>query len=279
MMMINVPHILLPLMLAAVTPLTEVQQVKLETANDRSRTIDEAAFYALLDNAEAWTGLAEMPPRTPPDDRIVVPDYQDMADNPEDWRGQLCRIEGKLQIVHPVTRLGDPKWEGIEQWSILAPDGTIVIVYLTDPPETTRSVMHPEVVEEFNRPVVLVARYYKQLAQPSRGQGMMVYPAFVGRTISEWDETAGGTGWGRGMEVDPIVIAVALLLLGYGAIRFYIWRRKRASQYSLSDRLRERKRQTTRALVEEEEDEDEELPEDLTSALEQLAQPRDEPEN
>ena len=53
-----------PLLLAAGIPrLDESQRVRLETADQGSQTVDEAAFYALLENAPFW---ATSRPLSPP---------------------------------------------------------------------------------------------------------------------------------------------------------------------------------------------------------------------
>ena len=83
---VTTPAMLLALLLS-VPPLTDEQRVRLETAYD-GRDHQEEAFVALLDNVRS-VGDDDLVRLRPDPDRLVA--------EPEAFRGDLCRLVGRIE--------------------------------------------------------------------------------------------------------------------------------------------------------------------------------------
>ena len=256
-------------------PLSESQLVRLETASDSAGTIDEAALYALLENAADWSER---------DAGAVVPDYDAIRREPDDWRGVRCLIEGTIyRVLRPeLSRRGWEKVQGVvvridhSREPPAAHD--FVIVYLTDPPQWAWP--NPRYEKEgiaFHepRPVRLVGRFYKVSSFETHAAGAeRAYLTFVGRrvTFPQTTESSRRASW-PGV---PVLLGLLIVL-----VAFTIWRLKalgrRADRPSrLADYLQQRQAQRTIRGDSEEDvmDEPAELPENPAEALDTLADQR-----
>lgn len=252
-------------------PLTESQLARLETADDGSATIDEAALYALLENA-ADTSATEA--------GAVVPDYDALRREPQAWRGTRCLIEGTLyRVMEPdLAREG---WDGVEG-AVVRIDHSretpraedFIIVYLTDPPQWDWRIEKEGVV--WPARVRLVGRFFKvssYTTQGARGKPPheAAYLTFVGRSIGQLETQRAPTelSWK----------APALLVLVLAAIAVLVWRLKATGGGRRATHLQDylEQRQAQRAIRGESEDEESDepiLPDNPAEALDTLADKR-----
>ncbi|MDH3583247.1 MAG: hypothetical protein OER86_03440 [Phycisphaerae bacterium] len=207
--------------LAGLTPLTESQLIRLETADDRSDEIREAAFYALLENVADW-------PRTRAG--AVIPDYADILDQPQVWRGRPCLIEGTLQTRLPARKL-ERGWEKVRGLTIdIHPDKPMaeknekdfVIVYLTEPPDVRGAVLqwNDALLDETGTRVEVVARFYKLQDSGNRGGATKSYMAFVGRNLKLLGGKSGAPAW----RIPALMGAIVLMMAAFW------WRLRRLRQ-------------------------------------------------
>lgn len=269
-------------LLATIPPLDESQRARLESAADRSSTVDEAAFYALLENARDWPEGREAGAR--------VPDYQQMREDPDAWRGELVLIEGRLQSLFPERRWSRSGWEAVRALVLRVDDEPndveptfedLVIVHLVNPPELTPT-QHSGVFLEHNYPVRLVARFHKivHYDRPrAEGAGEAPYLSFVGNGVSWMGQPEDND---RGM-----MLAMALLGGLLIALLFLLWRIR---AFSTRDRNQPSKmeiylaeKRARRAAVESGGDDEEDIdeiversntPDDPADALEYLKRRR-----
>lgn len=270
---------LLALLLGA-APLTESQQTRLETADDASATVDEAAFYALLENAAKWeSGEAG----------ATIPDYADILQNPAEWRGKLCLIEGVLLSRLPEQKFARSGWEHVRGLVIqiagfdkprkqISPDD-MIIVYLTDPPElhAPKIALDPNMLAETGSNIRLAARFFKVVTEKNTRDESRLYLTFVGQHVAKLERNASSSS-----HFVPLIIAAFALLAGYFIFRIL---RKGKGMLATSNQLAEhiaKKRAEREARDEgeiEPEDEDIDLPENPVDALDTLANKHREREN
>jgi hypothetical protein len=150
---------------AAVTPLSETERIVIETARD-DRTHEEEAFAVLLTHVAQWAPAAGSEVGDEP--IRLAPDYAAMIEAPQAYRGELCRIEGRIE---QRTGLGGP-FAGSDEWFIRTADGTPVIVYLPvdDAMKQRRD----------GERVAIDARFYKRMTLEARDGTERQYAAFVG---------------------------------------------------------------------------------------------------
>ena len=230
----------LSLALALVVPLSESERTVIATARD-DRSHEEEAFAVLLSHAAAWTGeLGDQPIR-------LTPDFEAMIAAPDQYRGELCRIEGRLE---QRTGLGGA-FEG-DEWFIRTADQTAVVVYLPmdERMKRIRDGQH----------VAIDARFYKRMRFEGRDDETHAYAAFVG--ARPWLLDAPNP-W-RHLWV--IAVLVLILFVAF-IVLFAIVRRGRATQ-SGSRRRGDDAYDATDAEA------DEGLPSDAVAALEELARRR-----
>jgi hypothetical protein len=197
------PPLLLCLLLAAIGPLTGDQRGRLETAYD-GRDHQEEAFAALVEHAGTWTGgLGDAAVR-------LAPDLDAMIAAPDDYRGDLCRLDGVLQ---QRTMLAPP-WEGIGEWFVRDAAGRPVLVYVVG---DERGI--PE-----GTPVRLHARFYKTVDARARDGETHRYAAFVGAGPAV---NVPGSGSDAGV---LIVLAPALGAMGAVFILLMLLVRKQRSR-------------------------------------------------
>lgn len=258
-------------------PLTRSQQIRLETATDNLPTVDEAAFYALLENAAQWNA----PGRSEED--LLIPNMKRILANPAAYRGKLCVIEGKLEAARPVD-VSFEKWKDTRVWYLRMSDGeadpaklytnTLVPVYLSTPLPLpmTRTPEGQYIISrsDYGRTVRVIARFFKVLEDRPLGATtptqVRQYPVFVGHTAQF---VAAGS---RSEKPGPTVFILVMLgaIGGYIVLRFLL-ARKVATQPSRIDALREQRARRLAALGEEEpEDQTPDLPEDPVDAMDLL---------
>lgn len=267
--------LLLTLSLPAATPLTESQRIRLGTADDASPTVDEAAFYALLENvADAPLTKAGS----------VIPDYAALRKTPADHRGDVVYIEARFITAHEPLELSREGFDGVrafvvqianldKQFAELTADD-MALVYLTDPPALSEPQlrMNQYMYDQTGATVTLPARFYKVVAEPTREGKTKTFLAFVGHTA---EFTGVETG-----RMDPAVRNTILFAVGIAALLLYwFWRvatiRRRRSgkatqveQYRLRRAERQRERDTEDD--EAEYDEPDDLPDDPIAAMQAL---------
>ena len=207
--------------LLAVAPLNDSQLTRLHVAADHSSTVDEAALYALLENAGQWEGEIEA--------GSVIPDFDPILSDPADWRGRLCLVEGTLwRVIDPD--LGRTGWQQVRGLvlelpasSSPLPDTTppprrFVIVYLTDPPDLNLRVEEHGLPWRLGAPVRVAARFYKLLNSTTEAGEERSVPVFVGQRVTSLGQAAGTGSGGTAVVVVTLVVVVAA---GYAAYRLY----------------------------------------------------------
>jgi hypothetical protein len=245
--------LLVPL-LAAASPLTDSQKARLDGATDGSGTIDDAALYALLENAR------ESPPG---EAGAVVPDYEAIARDPDEWRGRLCLIEGSLELAFGDPKLARPGWDQARALMLRPAAGSPIYVFLVEPPMLTPGRLIVERPDEFGAKVRVAARFHKLLEEIARDGSMRRYPVFVGRKVTLL-ETAGPAVTGGGSLATTIVLI--FLVVGIGAWSYLRRRSNTPGRGQLIEEYRRRK-SLRRATVESAPG----LPADPAAALDALA--------
>jgi len=213
-------HVLAILLLSLwVNPLTPEERIVIDTARDDRGHADEA-MAVLLTHAAGWSSaeLGDEPIR-------LVPDIAAMLANPKAYRGDLCRIEGRLE---QRTSLGD-SFAGADEWFIRLVNGTPVVVYLP-----IDDGMKP--LRDGDR-VAIHARFCKRMTYEARDGEARQYAAFVG--AKPWRIDAPNP-W-RGLWV---IAALVMLLLVTFVVLFAIVKRGGAVRRARSlegrrDRLEE----------------------------------------
>jgi len=161
MKMMSIVGPLLSLLLAMVVPLTDAERIAIDTARD-DRSHEEEAFAVLLTHAASWTdGLGDQPIR-------LTPDLGAMIADPAQYRGALCRLEGRLE---QRTGLGGA-FAGADEWFIRTSDGTPIVVYL--PVDDTMKLLRD------GQHIAINARFYKRMQFEGRDGQQHAYAAFVG---------------------------------------------------------------------------------------------------
>lgn len=239
--------VLIPILLLSVVPqLTQSQRVRLETADDGSTTVDEAAFYALLENVSQW-------PEELSGVEVYLPGYAALRSNPERQRGRICLIEGRLQSVLPPMNLSHPQWQRVRGVVIRVDGGEgeataqdLIIVYLTNPPDLESVWYNEDVLKKFNAPVRVFARFYKIKDDWTRkGRRRESYLAFVGKQLMWMEWVAKGARAEKGGDEGEVVWVWALPAAIVALIAFWVLLRivlRRRGSVSLHDRLEQARR-------------------------------------
>jgi hypothetical protein len=251
-------------------PLTESQRVRLETADDGSHTVDEAALYALLENAADWSEKEA---------GAVVPDYDAIRRDPAAWRGTRCVIEGTIELViRPnLSRAGWEKVEGI----VLRVDHSVepsraqdfVVVYLTEPPVWTWWNQDLGLPQERGQKVRVVARAFKTAVfrtkgEPANSKGSREYLTFVGRRIPHVEPAYAPKMTGSMVAVS-VVIGLTVLYLFWRVPKLF-----RGASAAARPRLHqviEQRRHARQRETAEPEEETPDLPQNPAEALDRLA--------
>ena len=239
----NPAMVIVVALLASVPPLTGEQRVRLDTAYD-GRDHREEAFAALLEHVRTWTpGRVQLPVR-------LDPDLRAMTAAPGDFRGDLCRIAGRLERITPLSS----PFDGVEEWCVGERDGPLALVYL---PRADAEADAPFVA---GRRVVLLARFYKRIDAIALDGRSHSYPAFVG-AFPRVASSGAATGW------DPTgaMWLAALLVATLGAMLMFVLLLARRARHR---RLIARPRLPMESLAEV--DEGGPLPDDPAEALAEL---------
>ncbi len=257
-----------------IPPLDQSQLTRLETTHQGSRTVDEAAFYALLENAAKWpTGAT---PDDVADDDVVLATaakIEQIVLNPAERQGQLVLIEGTLEGVMPPAKLARSGWEQIEGLLIRPAGGKPVIVYVTNPPPLTRDEPGSQYVTQYGSKVKVLARFFKVVQDRNRKGETTLYPVFVGNSVADFQADTTSTPPGLGIiPLAALGIAGCIFLLYYRVRRMG---RTAGGGHLTLEEYKQRKLQRAQAAEapEEEATDDEpavELPKDPADALDAL---------
>jgi hypothetical protein len=182
--------------LSAIGPLTDDQRARLDAAVD-GRDQRGDAFAALVENVSGWSpGAGEAPVR-------LDPDLEQMQAEPAAYRGQLFRVEGRLELQTPLAY----PYEDVSEWVVRDRSDRLALVFVCG--------LDPGHEFQPDRTVVVLARFYKRVDAVARDGRLHRYPAFVGAFP---EPGAGGEGWGRLWTVTvpvAVMLVVFLLLLVY----------------------------------------------------------------
>jgi len=281
-------------------PLTESQQVRLETADEGGETIIESALYALLENAATWSDTEA---------GAVVPDYAHIWRQPEAWRGERVLIEGQFIAIEKLD-LGSG-WNDVSKLVIKVtpnpnqPEKTeqVNVIVLEPPNIELKRKTHPaqSFREPYPRPypIRIVGRFFKsskyetRASQNTRAEYKDQLPAdeipteyktylnFVARKPT-WVRSPVDTETGAGQSAEGIGTVVFFAVLIAVALVYFFWRlnqMRRQGGGLDTPRLREyiREREERRRAHdpddgdEEDEYDDGDLPADPAGALDALS--------
>jgi hypothetical protein len=235
-----------------IPPLTEDERTALMTADDGgTRDHREAAFWALLQNTARWTGdVGDASIR-------LNPDFDALLGDPEAYRGELCRVAGRIEQVESLA----PPYDGVEAWFVRVEDERPVLVYVDFKNRENsrfdfRSMMRIEII----------ARFYKRYERIADGEGrdqqVHSYPVFVGAFPRMATVEGGGT-----MNFAAVIVPLVIVLGGVFLLVFMLAARARR---------KERTARLSPAHGPIADDENLDLPRDSTEALAVL---RDRAEN
>lgn len=192
--------------LASVTPLTPDQRVALETAYD-GRDHQESAFDALLENVGSWTeGIGDEPVR-------LEPDFEAMLNDPGGYRGELCRISGRLEQQSWLA----PPHQDVAEWFIRGAGDEAIALYVCG--------LGADRQFDDGAEIVVHARFYKRIDADARDGERHRYAAFVGA----FPEFAGGPAQSAGGFALILVIPVAVLLFVFMVLLVYVRRSGKAN--------------------------------------------------
>ena len=192
--------------LLAVPPLTDSQQVRLDSAGDDSVQLEGPALAPLLENVLTWDpkGVDEAGAR--------VPDYEALLADPVAGRGELFLIEGQFagrarryKLKH-VGEFGD----ALTEWVILVRNDPVevAVVYFVDPDGEIEA-------PGTGAKVRVVGRFYKVWADTDRDGNPARYLTFVARSAT----VVGGQTATRQSPLLPMLLLVVGLGVAYILIR------------------------------------------------------------
>ncbi len=232
----GVSNLIVLAVLTAVTPLTDDQRARIESAAD-GRGYREPAFEAMLENVRQWTpGVGDAAVR-------LNPDFEAMLGDPGAYRGELCRLAGRIQ----QQRCLDPPHQTTVEWFLRDESKRPIQVYVDGLPANHSF--------RDGQAVTLLARFYKRTTEIARDGQLHHYPAFVGG----WPAPAasGEDQWARlwAVTVPVLVMFVVLLVL-------LVYARRGRAPLNRFQRGRARFVETVTA--------EESLPEDPADALKEL---------
>ncbi len=185
---------------ADIPDLTAEQTIELNSTID-GRDHQDAGFYALIENARQWgSELGDAPVR-------LHPDIAAIAADPAAYRGELCRVAGRLEQVSPL----DP------------PADDFVGLFIRPAPEVGASadevprallafVPASRLVGSPGDEVEVIARLYKLARYESREGTSIDYPAFVGAFITVQSDSR-SSGIANGDNFLAIIAGVLGLML------------------------------------------------------------------
>lgn len=251
---------ILQLILPALPPLSPSQQARLDASPALTTNLDEAGFYALLENARDWSDEAG----------AMIPDYPAIAAAPDEWRGKSVLIEGSLEMVMDPPPLSREGFSSTRAIVLRATGGTILYLYLIEPPTLTPGWNNKVRPWEAGSAVRVVGRFYSMLAEKNRMGEDKLFPVFVGRKVSTLTPAVRGpTGSSRlGFP------AAAIAVMGFIFLYTMLKRKKsggRLQDYLSRKKMERRITQAGQSAVAQESAPALELPADPASALDSLA--------
>ena len=189
-------------LLAAVEPLTPDEQQRLAAATDGTDHLDDA-FEALLANVRRWTpGLGDAPVR-------LHPDLEAMGSDPVAFRGDLCRLEGRLEQLRLLET-----HSGVQEWFVRDGQGRPALVF----------VVGAQASLEAGQRITVLGRFYKRLEAVARDGRRRGYPAFVGAAAPP--QAPGAAAWGA---MIPVLVPVLVMFVVFLGLLVYA-RRGRAAR-------------------------------------------------
>lgn len=194
----------------AVPPLTDQDRAQLETAQDGSARIDEAALYPLLGNAMAWEVADESGAR--------IANYHALRQHPSDFRGQLFLIEGKVARSRRFALNRPGPWgEAVTEWVVqFGPNpADVAVVFFVDPQGTMPA-------PPIRTKVRAAARFYKVWADRDQHDQPTRFLVFVAGRATTTSGRPGGpdpTGCGPGPARSELIVVVGLLLAVFFLLR------------------------------------------------------------
>ena len=228
--------IILSIVFASIQPLSDDQITALNTAFD-GRDHQEAAFTALVENVRNWTeGIGDAAIR-------LEPDYQAILENPDQFRGELCKITGKLQQHNPLPGLN----KGIGEWFVRDADSRPILVYII-------KNLNDQTFRD-GQSVEIIARFYKRVDAVAKDGKQHSYAAFVGA----FPQSASTPTSPASNSMLVLAVPVAIGLVVFMILLAYTRRIKRNT-----------KAHKPRSTESQQVDEDVSLPNDPAEALTQL---------
>jgi hypothetical protein len=166
-----------------IPPLTESQRAQLATTVDRTRLLDQAGWYPLMQNAAEWPDAAVA--------GAAIPDYDALLTNPAVHRGELALIEGLLARAQTITPTRAGPWgQTLTEWVVLVArgetpaDDRVAVVYLVDPDGSLAGAPRESQVRA-------VGRFYQVWRDTDVRGAPTDYLTFVGATGLVVSEPAG----------------------------------------------------------------------------------------
>jgi hypothetical protein len=198
-------------LLASISPMTDEQRSILATAHD-GRDHREPAFFALVEHVRTWTsGTGDASLR-------VDPDYEVMIEHPDQFRGDLCRLTGRIQ---QQTSLAAP-YDIAEEWFIRNDAGRPILVYVVAPNEGPPSDRR-QTFRDGAR-ITIHARFYKRVDAVDRTGRTRRYPAFVGAFPIVVRSSTASAVW---RPLWFLAIAAGILLVVFLVLLFRVRRQRR----------------------------------------------------
>ncbi|MHB1155570.1 MAG: hypothetical protein ACYC26_01895 [Phycisphaerales bacterium] len=258
--------VLIPcLVLAALPPLTDDQREMLATTPDLTVSYDQAGLYALLANAKSWSAD---PAANEAGSRL--PDYAAIRENPAQWRGESCLIEGTLVARIDFGPLARIDYDNVQSWAVRTPgtdghNGGIIIVFLTDPPPVEWGITRGRNTAPLTQDMKLrlVARFFTVLQQANLKDDPSAYPVFVGRSAAFVEPPAGSSGIGyRPLLIITLIFA---MIVGYVIVLVVRFRRGRETRRAKREQPVESSRRKRKPVVLRDD-----LPDDPAKAMDVL---------
>ncbi len=205
------------MLLLCLAGVPDLPEGALTAIDDTTAELPDAALTLLLDDAGRWEGDSEP--------GATVAGFDAIGAQPAAARGERFLIEGALVTIGPEHLFGTSTnpYDKIRPWYVNTERGGVVIVYLADPPPVdTRGEMQNQLVPRHkDRPVRIVARFFKLAPQANLDGEIIAYPVFVGRT-ARFTGDGSAVGWGV---ATPVVVLLIILMFGaYFVLRIALGR-------------------------------------------------------
>lgn len=213
---------------AEVPAMTDAQRAQLDTADDASARLDEAALYPLLENVMQWPG----------DEPIdaAEPDYAAIRDDPAAARGEVFQLEGRFAGRPRRITLARPgPWgDALTEWAIVVRREPMehAVVYFVDP-QGQLEANAPRAQTQ----VRVVGRFYKLWRDENPHGQPVMFMTFVARSAEVVRGSPATPGTPQGMGGDT---AFVLMLFLIAAALVVLWRLRSMMKASPAPRRRRR---------------------------------------